>query len=206
MRVILSFFLLFLPGLPLNAQQAINLRSDSLNFSIQLRYLFISYGAGVEFPIRQHSFGFQLGQNFLPPQGNWYLDFNKITVFAGEYKRYFPPKAASNKQFWLGGNLLFKQTDYGSPEEADWEGNWYKSKSVNIGPLMGWKFYRGPRLYTELFAGLHVGWQWGDLRWDNRDPVTRRRNPTYENADKWVWGTRLGASLGWHPFKKKRKF
>lgn len=206
MRIILSLSFALLFSLPLRAQQMESYRSDTLNFSLQLRYLLFSIGGGVEFPFRQHSFGLQLGQNYLPPDGNWFMDFNAITLAAAEYKRYISNKHSSASQFYYGSHVLFKYTDYGSPEEVDWEGHWYKSKSINIGPLVGWKVYPGRRIYFELYGGLYGGWQWGDLRFDNRDPVSRDITPTYQKAGKGVWGSRVGISLGLHPFSKKSNF
>ncbi len=203
MQLILSLFLLLLFSLPLGAQQLKHYRSDTINFSIQARYLLVSFGAGVEFPFRQHSFGFQAGFNGVPADGNIYKGFNVEKIGALEYKRYYPTKSRPGKQFYIGNYLLFKETEHASPHDEDWEGEWYKSNSLNFGPLLGWKWYKGQRLYFDLFLGVHGGWQWGTLRWDNRDAATQNRNPTYRQADKVAYGIRLGVSLGLHPFRKK---
>ena len=204
-RVFISLSLILLLSLPSGAQQIKSYWSDTLNFSVQLRYLLFSMGGGVEFPFRQHSFGLQLGQNYLPPEGNWFMDFNTITVAAAEYKRYVRKKRISASQFYYGSHLLFRHTDYGSPEEVDWEGHWYKSKSLTIGPLIGWKRYAGRRAYFEFFIGIHGGWEWGDLKWDNRDPLSGKRNPTLQKANEGTLSGRAGISLGLHPFRKRLK-
>lgn len=199
MRLLISISFILLLSLPLRAQEPEIYRSDTLNVSIQLRYLIFSLGAGVEFPFRQHSFGLQVGQNYLPPEGNFFVGFNRITVAASEYKRYSPPaRPGSLGQLYYGSHLLLMHTNYISPEEGYWDGNWYKSNSISIGPLGGWKNYVHRNVYFEFFAGLYGGWQWGQLRWNNEDPVTGKTDPTYQKASKGVWGTRMGISLGLH--------
>ncbi|AHM59960.1 hypothetical protein D770_08485 [Flammeovirgaceae bacterium 311] len=199
--ICLSFFLLFIQ--PLNAQQIEGYRSDSLNFSVQARYLIVSFGAGVELPFRQHSFGLQAGFNGVPIEGNIYNEFNIEKIAALEYKRYYPWRGITGKHFYYGSYLIFKNTEHGSPHDADWEGQWYMSHSVNAGPLWGIKSYKGSRLYSDYFMGLHGGWQWGELKWDNRDPDTHLRYPTYADAAKVSWGIRVGLSLGFHPVRTK---
>lgn len=202
MRLLYVLILLMLLSRGLEAQEGKTYRSDTLNFSVQLRYLFISFGAGVEFPFRQHSFGLQAGYNAVPVDGNIYHDFNFEKVVAPEYKRYFRTKSKPGKQFYYGSYLLFKYTKYASPEDQDWEGEWYESNSISVGPLLGYTRYSGKRTYIDLFLGGHGGWQKGELRRDNRDPVSGERNPAYEQAKKVVYGIRLGLSLGFHPVRK----
>ena len=204
MRLLLNLILFLFFCRAVEAQQDKNFRSDTLNFSIQVRYLFVSFGAGVEFPFRQHSFGFQLGYNAVPVDGNIYLDFNLEKVGALEYKRYFQRKANFAKQYYYGSYLLLKRIEHASPHDEDWNGDWYESNSMNIGPLFGYKWYSGQRVYGELFFGVHGGWQWGDLRWDNRAP-SGERNPSYQQAKKIAYGLRLGFSIGFHPIKKYRE-
>lgn len=208
MRAIFGLSLFLILSLPLQAQEAQaqkTYRSDTLDFSVQLRYLFVSYGAGVEFPFRQHSFGLQLGYNAVPVDGNIYLDFNLDKVAALEYKRYIPRKSGSENQSYYGSYLLFKNTEHASPHEADWEGNWYRSSSLNIGIMGGYKWYKGRRTYLELFAGIHAGWRRGRLRWDNSNPDTGQRNPTYRPAEEPAYGIRIGLSFGFHPLKPQTK-
>lgn len=202
MRPTLCLCLLLL-YLPLGAQQLKNYRSDTLNFSLQARYLIVSFGAGVEFPFRQHSFGLQAGFNGVPAKGNIHLGFNVEKVGALEYKRYYPTRLGPGKQFYYGAYVMYKQTEHASPHDADWEGEWHDSEAVNLGPLWGYKWYKGQRTYFDLFLGVYSGWQWGELRWDNRDSGTGNRNPTYQHADKISYGIRLGLSFGFHPVKKK---
>ncbi|WP_224998038.1 hypothetical protein [Cesiribacter sp. SM1] len=174
--------------LPVKAQQAQTYRSNSLNFSVQARCLLVSLGAGVEFPFRLHSFGLQAGFNAVPIEGNIYNEFNIEKIAALEYKRYYPWKGRRDKHFYYGSYLILKNTEHGAPHGADWEGQWYKSHSVNIGPMWGVKSYRGSRFYFDYFMGLHAGWQWGSLRWDNRDPDTYLRDPSYADDAKVSWG------------------
>ena len=202
MRAILCLFLLLL-YLPLGAQQLKTYRSDTLNFSLQARYLIVSFGAGVEFPFWQHSFGLQAGFNVIPANGNFHMGYNAEKVTALEYKRYYPARSKPGKQFYFGSYLMYKHTAYASPHETDWKGNWHESNSLNLGPLWGYKWYKGQRTYFEVFLGVHGGWQWGSLRWDNRDTDTGFTNPTYQQADKISYGIRLGLSFGFHPIKKK---
>ena len=154
----LMIIIILMTSVSLRAQQ--NYRSDTINFSVQLRYLILSFGGGVEFPFRNHSFGLQVGQNYIPPGGNWTIGFNVVKMAAIEYKKYV------NQTFYYGSYVLYNQTDYESPEEGVWDGEWSESESANLGALAGVKFYRGRRIYLELFAGLHFGWQWGQLNWE----------------------------------------
>lgn len=209
MRVILSFSLFLLFSLPLQAQEAAQqktYRSDTIDFSVQLRYLFVSYGAGVVFPFRQHSYGLQLGYNAVPVDGNIYLDFNLDKIAALEYKRYYhTKKSGPDNQSYYGSYFLFKNIEHASPHEADWEGNWYRSNSLNLGIMGGHKWYEGRSMYMELFAGIHAGWRQGRLRWDNRDPDTNQRNPTHQQAEGPAYGIRIGLSFGFHPLKLQTK-
>ena len=204
MRILFSLIIFLLFCQTIEAQQDKVFRSDTLNFSIQVRYLFVSFGVGVEFPFKQHSFGLQIGYNAVPVDGNIYLDYNLEKVGALESKRYFQRKANFKKQFYYGSYLLYKNTEYASPHDEDWNGDWHESNSLSIGPLFGYKWYSRQSVYGELFLGFHGGWQWGNLRWDNRD-FSGERNPSYQQADKIAYGLRLGLSLGFHPIKKSRE-
>ncbi|AHM59447.1 hypothetical protein D770_05920 [Flammeovirgaceae bacterium 311] len=186
----------------LEAQQEKYYRSDTLSFSMQLRYAFVSYGAGIEFPIRDHSFGLQAGFTALPAKGNIFNDFNVNKIVALEYKRYFPANFSSGNQPYYGSYLMFKNVNYAAPHEQDWSGDLYTSNSINLGPLIGYKWYSGKIAYVELFLGMHGGWQWGELRWDNIDPVTGNSSPSSRLAQEATYGFRLGLSVGFHATKK----
>jgi hypothetical protein len=185
--------ILSLTSISLNAQQSLY-RSDTLNFSIQLRYLIFSFGGGVEVPFRQHSFGLQIGYNFIP---NVNTDFNTVKVAAIEYKKYV------NRTFYYGSYVLYNQTDYAFPGEASkWNGQWSESQSANLGVLLGRKAYRGRRIYLELFGGMHFGWKWGQLKWTN--DIGQGQSEYYlTDANKANAGVRLGFSFGFHLAKKK---
>ena len=204
MRLIISLILFLFFCRAVEAQQDKDFRSDTLNFSIQVRYFIGTFGAGVEFPFRQHSFGLQLGYNAVPVDGNIYLGLNLEKIGALEYKRYVQRKLNFANQFYYGSYLIFKNTEHASPHDEDYYGDWYKSESINIGPMVGCKWYWGKRAYGELFLGFHGGWQWGDLRWDNRD-LSGERHPSYQQANKIAYGLRLGLSIGFHPTKKDRE-
>lgn len=200
-RLLLSFLFCIL-NIPVFAQQQ-PLRSDTLNFSVQLRYLLISYGGGIEFPFRQHSFGLQAGYNYVPIEGNIHLGFNEDKVLSLEYKRYLNNARVVGRQIYLGTYLLYKITEHDSPHEREYSEDWTESSTVAIGPLIGYKWYQGKNFYLEAFGGLHAGKRWGELRTDLRDETSGSLNTTFRSDSEISYGIRLGLSAGIHPFKMK---
>lgn len=190
-------FLLTLSFLSLNSfgQDQEIVRSDSINVSIVGRYMLIAYGIGIDLPIKQGSITIQVGVSGTP---NSNLDFSKEKVTSIEYKHYSASKHP-NDQYYFGIYSIYKRIDHPGPHETHYQGNWYESKNIGIGPLYGMKWYKGKRIYLEAFLGAHVGWRWGEKRIDeiNSIPVE-----SYYAADEFMYGIRFGFLIGFHPIKK----
>lgn len=151
----------------LNAQDVKTYRSDTIGTSVQLRYLVVTIGGGIEIPYKQHSLGLQFNKNYLPSEPNIHADFDNITVIAAEYKWHTSSDNELSNHIYYGSHLLFRHNKHGTPEEVVWNDHWYRSNSINIGPLGGLKGYLNNTLYLELFYGPYFGWQWEQKGWMN---------------------------------------
>ena len=190
----ISFILFF--ATPLIAQEAKTVQRDTVNPAIQLRYLIFTMGAGLEFPFKEHSFGLQFNKNYLPSSLNIHDGFDHTTIIAVEYKLHILTGKGSSNYVYYGGQVLYRGTEYGTPEEWGWGERWDRSNSINLGPLAGFKSYFGSRLYFELFAGPYGGWKWGKIRHDVYNEPAGGTVTSFTKADGYSYGFRLGFSVG----------
>lgn len=188
------FFLLLAEQL--NAQDITTYRSDTISTSVQIRYLFLTFGGGIEIPFKQHSLGLQFNRNYLPSEPNIHAGFDNITVIAAEYKWHTSSGNESSNHIYYGGHLFFKDNKHGSPEEAGWDDHWYRSNSINMGPLGGLKGYLNHTLYLELFYGPFFGWKWGAKRLDEYNELTNEFESYVHESSGFNYGFRFGFSLG----------